>query len=120
MLHVLTEQGNPETEEALKDVNLGDLPDHVATLAVLTCKIQADIENNHGALVESLGRDFVSKVLEAAHDLTKADLLTLKQLISNVERMLGLSPAEAAARFPAMSNAMGCLNFLMRHASGQE
>ncbi|UPK94642.1 hypothetical protein LCI18_005577 [Fusarium solani-melongenae] len=80
MMRALIKQGNPETEEALKDVNLGDLPHHVATLAVLVFKIQADIEKNHGALVDSLGRDFVGKVLEATYDLMKSDLLTLKQL----------------------------------------
>ncbi|KAL6360625.1 hypothetical protein LRP88_06332 [Fusarium phalaenopsidis] len=71
------------------------------------------------AFAESLD-DFVGKVLEAAHDLAKAHVSTLKQLISNVERMLGLSPAEAAARFPSVNSTTGFLNFLMRDGSGQE
>ncbi|KAL2677115.1 hypothetical protein Neosp_010883 [[Neocosmospora] mangrovei] len=46
--------------------------------SILTGKVEEDLENNDGVLVDSLGRDFVGKVLKAVNDLVKAKMLILK------------------------------------------
>ncbi|EEU44845.1 uncharacterized protein NECHADRAFT_85002 [Fusarium vanettenii 77-13-4] len=46
--------------------------------SILTGKVDEDLENNDGVLVDSLGRDFVGKVLKAVNDLVKADMSRLK------------------------------------------
>ncbi|RSL50734.1 hypothetical protein CEP54_011768 [Fusarium duplospermum] len=75
---------------------------HAFAWNTLADRIEGDIRFRDGVRVNLLGRDFVAKVLETGHDLIKGHVLRYRQLNSDLERLLGLSPAEAAARFPVV------------------
>ncbi|KAM6522076.1 hypothetical protein FALCPG4_011767 [Fusarium falciforme] len=71
---------NPEAGKIPNDINFIEILSRLTASTILTGKVDEDIENHDGVLVDSLGRDFVGKVLEASNDLVKADVSALKQL----------------------------------------
>ncbi|KAI8714658.1 hypothetical protein NCS52_01186200 [Fusarium sp. LHS14.1] len=120
ILDDLKSRGNPEVENVLAGMDFDLLTDHAKSLPAIAVKVEVDFQLHDGVCVNSLGRDFVATVLQAAHDLVKADIATLRQLNSNMERMTGLSPAEAAVRFPTMDNYTGFMDFMSRHKDATE
>ncbi|KAJ4322203.1 hypothetical protein N0V84_004916 [Fusarium piperis] len=101
MESALREQGKTGIKNALEGVpHPSVFTCHIGTLQTLMSMFYVDIECFKGVRIDSLGRDFAAKVLEAAHAMIKADMSTMTQLHSRLETLLGLTPEEAAERFP--------------------
>lgn len=120
LMDALEDQGNRGAEDVIDGIDFGAPTGHCAAFVMLAVKVNGDIQHRNGVLVDSLGRDFVAKVLEAAHGLIKADITTFKRHNSKLEKGLGLTSAEAAARFPAVSSTQGILDYMRQHKARQE
>ncbi|RSL89051.1 hypothetical protein CEP51_001443 [Fusarium floridanum] len=119
MREVLAKEGDPRAVSVLDGIDHFVATGHAGAWDTLAGGIEGDISRRDGVRVNSLGRDFVAKVLETGHDLIKGDVSTYRQLNTNLEMILGLSTAEAVARFPVVDGNTGQRNWAMRNGANQ-
>ncbi|RSL64147.1 hypothetical protein CEP53_004209 [Fusarium sp. AF-6] len=119
MREVLAKEGDPRAVSVLDGIDHFVATGHAGAWDTLAGGIEGDISRRDGVRVNCLGRDFVVKVLETGHDLIKGDVSTYRQLNTNLEMILGLSTAEAVARFPVVDSNTGQRNWAMRNGARQ-